>query len=69
MTLKRINFISIPVTDQDRALAFYRDVVGFTTHTDALMGPEFRWIFMAIPGAETLLHFDEPRAAPRAETP
>ena len=59
---KRINFQSIPVTDQQRALEFYRDKMGLTVQTDAPYGENFRWIFMQIPGAETLLqlnHVDE----------
>jgi catechol 2,3-dioxygenase-like lactoylglutathione lyase family enzyme len=57
MTLRRINFQSIPVEDQDRALAFYRDVLGMQVQTDAADGAGGRWIFMRIPGAATLLHF------------
>jgi len=55
--LKRINFQSIPVRDQQRALEFYRDRLGMTVQTDAPYGDGWRWIFMQIPGAGTLLHF------------
>jgi catechol 2,3-dioxygenase-like lactoylglutathione lyase family enzyme len=55
--LRRINFQSLPVTDQQRALEFYRDRLGMEVQTDAPFGDGWRWIFMAIPGAETLLHF------------
>jgi len=55
--LKRINFQSIPVDDQQRALEFYRDKLGLTVQTDAPYGEGFRWIFMEIPGAGTKLHF------------
>ncbi len=58
--LRRINFQSIPVMDQGRALAFYRDRLGMTVQTDAPYGEGVRWIFMAIPGAQTLLHFGAP---------
>lgn len=54
---RRINFQSIPVADQDRALAFYRDVMGLEVRTDAPYGENWRWIFMAIPGAETMIQF------------
>jgi predicted enzyme related to lactoylglutathione lyase len=60
MTLQRINFQTIPVKDQDRALAFYRDKLRMTVQTDAPYAGGRRWIFMAIPGAQTLLHFGEP---------
>mgnify|MGYP000191604493 CR=1 FL=1 len=54
---KRINFQSIPVEDQQRALEFYRDKLGFNVQTDAPYEEGWRWIFMQIPGAETMLHF------------
>lgn len=52
--IKGIKFVSIPVKDQTRALAFYTDVVGFTVATNQSMGPNGqRWIELKIPGAET----------------
>ena len=50
--IKGIKFASIPVTDQDRALAFYTEKLGFTVFTDQPFG-EQRWIELRIPGAET----------------
>jgi catechol 2,3-dioxygenase-like lactoylglutathione lyase family enzyme len=55
--IQRINFAAIPVTDQDRALAFYRDHLGFDVQVDAPYEEGWRWIFMTLPGAETKLHF------------
>lgn len=57
---KRINFQSIPVADQQRALEFYRDTMGMHVQTDAPYGDDWRWIFMEIPGSETFLHFARP---------
>lgn len=57
MAINRINFVSLPVADQDRALAFYRDVMGFDVHTDAPYSEGYRWIFLTLPGADTRLHF------------
>ena len=54
---KPINFQSLPVKDQQRALEFYRDKMRLKVQTDAPYGEDYRWIFMEIPGAETLLHF------------
>jgi predicted enzyme related to lactoylglutathione lyase len=53
--ITRVKFVGIPVRDQDRALAFYRDRLGFKVHTDQPMGekPKQRWIELRIPGAET----------------
>jgi catechol 2,3-dioxygenase-like lactoylglutathione lyase family enzyme len=57
MAVRRINFQSIPVDDQDRALAFYRDRLGFRVQTDAPYAEGWRWIFLSLPGAGTRLHF------------
>ena len=35
----RITLVSIHVEDQDRALAFYRDVLGFVPKVDIPLGP------------------------------
>ncbi len=50
--IKAVKFVGIPVRDQDRALAFWRDKVGFKVATDQPMGAQ-RWIELKIPGAET----------------
>lgn len=42
--IRKLKFASIPVRDQDRALAFYIDVLGFILVTDQPMGPGQRWI-------------------------
>ena len=51
--ITQLKFAGIPVKDQDRALAFYRDILGFKVATDQPMGPGKRWIEMRIGGAET----------------
>ena len=52
--IKGIKFVGIPVRDQDRALAFYTEKLGFTIATDQPMGPgQQRWIELKIPGADT----------------
>jgi predicted enzyme related to lactoylglutathione lyase len=53
--IKAVKFVSVYVTDQDRALAFYTQKLGFTIATDQPMGPDARWIELRIPGAETAL--------------
>ena len=55
--ITQLNFQSIPVDDQQRALEFYRDMLGLKVHTDAPYGKDSRWIFMEFPGAETRIHF------------
>jgi len=51
--IKQVKFVSIPVHDQDRALAFYTQKMGFRVTTDSPMGPDQRWIELAIPRAQT----------------
>src|SRR5437773_2506675 len=65
--LKRINFVSVPVKDQTRALEFYTNKVGLKVFTDQTMG-EMRWIELQIPGAETrLVLHHKPDFTPGAE--
>src|ERR1044071_6577319 len=51
--IKQIKFVSIPVTDQNRALDFYTDKLGFTIITDQPFDEKQRWIELRIPKAET----------------
>lgn len=53
MNVKQIKFVSVPVKDQDRALAFWTEKVGLRVITDQPMGPGLRWIELKIPGAQT----------------
>ena len=60
----RINLTSVLVDDQDKALRFYTDVLGFAKKTDAPLG-EYRWLTVVSPqdpdGTELLL---EPSSHP-----
>src|SRR5687767_3734642 len=58
--IKSIKFVSVYVSDQDAALAFYTQKLGFTVVTDQPMGPDARWIELKIPGAETGLVIARP---------
>src|SRR4051812_33550236 len=51
--IKQIKFISIPVTDQNRALDFYTEKLGFTIITDQPFDEKQRWIELRIPKADT----------------
>jgi predicted enzyme related to lactoylglutathione lyase len=42
--IRKIKFMGIPVANQDRALNFYVNTLGFTLQTDQPMGPGQRWI-------------------------
>jgi predicted enzyme related to lactoylglutathione lyase len=44
----KIKVMSVYVNDQDKALRFYTEVLGFTKKTDFSQGP-FRWLTVASP--------------------
>jgi catechol 2,3-dioxygenase-like lactoylglutathione lyase family enzyme len=50
-----VGTVGIPVEDQDRALAFYRDKLGFESRIDAEFGQGQRWVEVAAPGSSTSL--------------
>ncbi len=42
--LKQLNLVCIPCPDQDRAVEFYVDKLGFEKRTDTPFGGGYRWI-------------------------
>jgi catechol 2,3-dioxygenase-like lactoylglutathione lyase family enzyme len=46
----QLRFVSIPVSDQDRAKEFYVEVLGFTCGADVGFGPDRRWVDLEPPG-------------------
>ena len=58
MSLGAINLVTVPVSDQDAARAFYVDVLGFTVKFDYVMGADeagdagagARWLMLTPPG-------------------
>lgn len=50
--IRGIKFVSIPVNDQEKALKFYTEKLGFQIQTDQAFGGQ-RWIELSIPGADT----------------
>lgn len=50
--ITHLKFASIPTRDQDSAVAFWTEKVGFKVLTDQPMGAQ-RWIELGVPGAET----------------
>jgi catechol 2,3-dioxygenase-like lactoylglutathione lyase family enzyme len=55
--------VGIPVTDQDLALAFYRDKLGFETRMDGVFGEGQRWVEVAPPGSTTSIALARAQAA------
>jgi catechol 2,3-dioxygenase-like lactoylglutathione lyase family enzyme len=50
MTIHSFEIISVPVSDQQRAKHFYRDVLGFELVREEAMDPGTTWIQLAPPG-------------------
>ena len=51
--IRGVKFVSVPVRDQDAALKFYTEALGFRIMTDQPFSETQRWIELSIPGAET----------------
>ena len=45
----QIKLASVMVDDQEKALRFYTEKLGFTKMADIPMGPEFRWLTVVSP--------------------
>ncbi len=50
---KSITHFTLFVTDQNKALAFYKDTLGFKLHTDEKFG-NMRWLTLNLPGQKDL---------------
>ncbi len=51
--IRGLKFVSVPVRNQDAALKFFTEKLGFKVATDQPFSPTQRWIELLIPGAET----------------
>lgn len=51
--ITHVKLVSIPVRDQDRALKFYTEKLGFKVETDVSVDNCQRWIKLVIPTGET----------------
>ena len=51
--IRGIKFVGVPVGDQDAALKFYTEKLGFKVTTDQPMTETQRWIELMIPGADS----------------
>jgi catechol 2,3-dioxygenase-like lactoylglutathione lyase family enzyme len=53
--LTGLHAVAIPVSDQDAALAFYRERLGLDVLLDERLAEDFRWVEVAPPGATARL--------------
>ena len=58
----KVGLVVIPVTDEDRAIEFYVDKLGFEKRADVPFGGDYRWVEVAPPGAETTIAIVRPPA-------
>lgn len=64
----RITLSSIYVDDQDKALRFYTEILGFEKHTEIPVG-EFRWLTVSTTGESPAIELAlEPNHHPAAKT-
>jgi catechol 2,3-dioxygenase-like lactoylglutathione lyase family enzyme len=54
--------VVIPVTDQDKQVAFYTETLGFEKRADIAFGPDngYRWVEVAPEGADTTIALAPP---------
>jgi catechol 2,3-dioxygenase-like lactoylglutathione lyase family enzyme len=55
LRITQVGTVGVPVRDQERALAFYRDKLGFEVRLDAPFREGERWIEVAPAGAATTI--------------
>ena len=57
----RVGRVVVPVSDQDKAIAFYTQVLGFTLVADMPFGDGYRWVEVAPPGGGANVAFGPTR--------
>jgi predicted enzyme related to lactoylglutathione lyase len=59
--ITHLKFAGIPISDTDRALAFYTEKLGFRVSTDQAMGNGQRWVELRIGNTETRIVLFTPK--------
>jgi catechol 2,3-dioxygenase-like lactoylglutathione lyase family enzyme len=60
LDISKVGRVCVTVADTDRAIDFYVGTLGFEKVVDEPMGPNMRWVEVAIPGAETTIALAPP---------
>lgn len=60
LNISKVGRVVVPVSDTDRALAFYSGTLGFEKIVDVPMGPDMRWVEVQVSGAETTIALAPP---------
>ncbi|HEX8066666.1 MAG TPA: VOC family protein [Thermoleophilaceae bacterium] len=59
--ITQVGTVMVPVSDQDRAIEFFVEKLGFEKRTDTPYGDGDRWVEVAPPGAATTIALVPPR--------
>jgi catechol 2,3-dioxygenase-like lactoylglutathione lyase family enzyme len=59
--VSQVGTVMVPVGDQDRAIEFFVEKLGFELRGDTPFGEGDRWVEVAPPGAETTVALVQPR--------
>ena len=59
--ISEVGAVMIPVSDQDKAIEFYVEKLGFEKRSDTPFGDGNRWVEVAPAGADTAIALVEPR--------
>ena len=59
--ISEVGVVMIPVSDQDKAIEFYVEKLGFEKRSDTPFGDGNRWVEVAPAGADTAIALVEPR--------
>ncbi len=60
LNVTQVGRVCVTVADTDRAIDFYVGTLGFEKVVDVPMGPNMRWVEVAIPGAPTTIALAPP---------
>ena len=60
LNIDAVGRVCVTVADTDRAIDFYVDTLGFEKVVDVPMGPDMRWVEVALPGRETTIAIAPP---------
>ena len=60
LNLSQVGRVCVTVADTDRAIDFYVDQLGFEKVVDLPMGPDARWVEVALRGAPTTIALAPP---------
>lgn len=59
--ITQVGTVMVPINDQDQAIEFYLDKLGFEKRADIPFGANERWVEVAPPGASTTIALVTPR--------